>query len=113
MCECHKCYNSGTIVDYCNNGIKFGLVLPLSSYVVNVQHNATKRIQTFEVISDEFGFINIEAIKLDSMQGYTITLRDCNKFNICEIEYDCIVFKVSNSGDYQTENPSNLIECSC
>jgi hypothetical protein len=113
MCDCHKCFNSGIIVDYCNSGIKFGVAPVNFNLVVNVQHNATKKIQTFDVISDEFGMIEIPNIKLDNMQGYTITLRNCNKFIICEVEYDCITFKVSNTSNYTLETPINIIECSC
>jgi|688.fasta_scaffold120559_3 hypothetical protein len=113
MCQCNKCFNSGIIVDYCNNGIKFGSGPINSNLVVDVQHNATKKIQTFDVVSDEFGMVEITNVKLDSLQGYTITFRNCNKFNICEVEYDCITFKVSNTSNYILENPINLIECSC
>jgi hypothetical protein len=112
MSVCSTCYDSGISLDYCNAGISFGYVTPETNYVVDIQHNATKKIQTFPVESDGDGIITLPDVKVDPLQGYTITLRDCATFTICEQEYTCITFSVVNStADPSDHGVIDLLEC--
>jgi len=110
MSVCSPCFDSGISVAACNAGIAFGVVTPETEYAVLITHNATKRVQSFTATSDEQGIITIIGAKIDAMQGYTIALQGCYKFTICEVEYDCIAFKVAN---IDTDEPEtiNLLEC--
>jgi hypothetical protein len=101
MSVCSPCFDSGIIVDQCASGITFGVVTPETGYHVNIKHNATGRIQSFPVESDESGMI-------------TISLMSCDSFTICEQEYTCISFSVVNSNiDPGDTGVINLIECAC
>ena len=109
MSVCSPCFDSGISVAACNAGIAFGVVTPETEYAVLITHNATKRVQSFTATSDEQGIITIIGAKIDALQGYTIALKNCEKFTICEVEYDCISFSVVNTD----EEPEviNLLEC--
>jgi TPP-dependent indolepyruvate ferredoxin oxidoreductase alpha subunit len=76
---------------------------------VTITHNATKKVQSFVAESDVEGILTIIGAKIDALQGYTIGLKNCEKFTICEVEYDCISFSVVNTD----EEPEviNLLEC--
>jgi len=67
-------------------------------------------VQSFTATSDEQGIITIIGAKVDAMQGYTISLKNCDKFTICEVEYDCIAFSVVNM-DTDVAETINLLEC--
>jgi TPP-dependent indolepyruvate ferredoxin oxidoreductase alpha subunit len=109
MSVCSPCFDSGISVAACNAGIAFGVVTPETEYTVTITHNATKKVQSFVVESDVDGILSIEGAKIDALQGYTIGLKNCEKFTICEVEYDCISFSVVNTD----EEPEviNLLEC--
>lgn len=113
MSVCTACFDSGIIVDYCNEGITFGVVAAEATYVVDIKHNATGKVQTFyNSESDVDGMLTIVGAKIDPLQGYTITLRGCEVFTICEIEYSCITFSVVNSNaDAEDVGVINLIDC--
>jgi len=66
-------------------------------------------VQSFVAESDVDGILTIVGAKIDALQGYTIGLKNCEKFTICEVEYDCISFSVVNTD----EEPEviNLLEC--
>jgi hypothetical protein len=115
MSVCSPCYDSGIILDQCASGITFGVVEPETSYQVNIKHNATGRIQSFPVSSDESGMITISGVKMDALQGYTISLQGCDDtFTICEQQYTCISFSVVNSNiDPGDTGVINLIDCEC
>jgi hypothetical protein len=110
MSVCSNCLDAGIIVDACLGSLAFGWVTPDTGYVIDVQHNATRKIQTFEAISDGDGLLTITGLKVDPLQGYTISLRDCSKFTVCEIEYSCITFAVTNT-NYEPEGVTNLLDC--
>jgi len=95
---------------FVNAILAFGYVTPETGYIVDVKHNATGKVQTFEAISDEAGLISISGLKVDPLQGYTISLRDCTNFTICETEYTCISFAVANT-NYEPEGVTNLLDC--
>ena len=109
MSVCSPCFDSGISVAACNAGIAFGVVTPETEYNVTITHNATKKVQTFTATSDVDGILTIIGAKIDALQGYTIALKNCEKFTICEVEYDCISFSVVNTD----EEPEviNLLEC--
>jgi hypothetical protein len=113
MSVCSNCFDSGIIVDYCNEGITFGVVPADATYVVDIKHNATGKIQTFYGSeSDVDGMLTIVGAKIDPLQGYTISLRGCEVFTICEVEYTCITFSVVNSNaDAEDVGVINLIDC--
>lgn len=103
MSICGPCFNSGIYIDSCATGLTFSAVTPETNYLVCIQNDATNQMQTFEVISDQFGQITIEGIKIDPTLGYTLflTLGATNSEKaiiiINEIEYDCISFSIINS----------------
>jgi TPP-dependent indolepyruvate ferredoxin oxidoreductase alpha subunit len=106
MSVCSPCFDSGISVAA---GISFGVVSPETEYSVTITHNATKKVQSFVAESDVDGILTIIGAKIDALQGYTIALKNCEKFTICEVEYDCISFSVVNTD----EEPEviNLLEC--
>ena len=110
MSVCTPCFDAGIIIDACLSSLAFGYVTPETGYIVDVKHNATGKVQTFEAISDEAGLISISGLKVDPLQGYTISLRDCTNFTICETEYTCISFAVGNT-NYEPEGVTNLLDC--
>lgn len=109
MSVCSPCFDSGISVAACHAGISFGVVTPETEYTVTITHNATKKVQSFVATSDLDGIITIVGAKVDALQGYNIALKNCDKFTICEVEYDCISFSVVNTD----EDPEtiNLLEC--
>jgi hypothetical protein len=109
MSVCSPCFDSGINVAACNAGISFGVVPAESNYIVTITHNATKRIQQFNVASDIDGIITITGAKMDALQGYTIRL-NCDQFSICDVLYDCISFSVVNM-DVEEPLIINLLEC--
>jgi hypothetical protein len=110
MSVCSPCFDSGISVAACNGGIQFGYVEPETNYTITLTHNATKRMQIFNAESDVDGLLIITGAKVDALQGYTISLAGCNKFTICEVEYDCISFSVVNM-DIDEPQTINLLEC--
>lgn len=110
MSVCSPCFDSGISVAACHAGISFGVVPAETEYTVTITHNATKKVQSFVVTSDLEGIITIVGAKVDALQGYTIALKNCDKFTICEVEYDCISFSVVNM-DIEEPETINLLEC--
>jgi hypothetical protein len=112
MSVCSPCFDSGIQVAYCNGGIAFGFVEPETNYTITLKSNATNKLQVFNAESDLDGLLLIEGAKIDNGQGYTLALVGCNKFMICEVEYDCISFSVANIEIIADEPPViNLMEC--
>jgi len=102
MSVCSPCYDAGIYVDNCASGLTFGTVTADTEYTVSIQHNATKRIQTFVVESDNAGVIEIEGVNIDTLQGYTIWLTDTatNEREPITVDgetYPCISFSVSKT----------------
>jgi hypothetical protein len=73
MSVCSPCYDAGSYVNACLTEFSFG-TLPAddTEYTVWLQHNATQKIMQFTATSDAEGYITIEGIQLDPLQGYTI-----------------------------------------
>jgi hypothetical protein len=112
MSVCSPCFDSGIQVAYCNGGIAFGFVEPETNYTITLKHNATNKLQVFNAESDIDGLLTITGAKIDNGQGYTLELAGCNKFTICEVEYDCISFSVANIEIITDDAPViNLMEC--
>jgi hypothetical protein len=59
-------------VNACLTEFTFGIVEAETEYIVWLQHNATQKIMQFTATSDAEGYITIEGIQLDPLQGYTI-----------------------------------------
>lgn len=76
MSVCSPCYDAGSYVNACLTEFSFGIVEEDTLYTVCLQHNATKKIMQFEATSDGEGYITIEGIQLDPLQGYTIWVTD-------------------------------------
>jgi hypothetical protein len=72
MSVCSPCYDAGSYVNACLTEFSFGIVEAETEYIVWLQHNATKKIMQFTATSDAEGYITIEGIQLDPLQGYTI-----------------------------------------
>ena len=102
MSVCSSCYDSGITVGNCSLGLTFGTAEAETDYVVSVQHNATKRIQTFAIISDESGNLTIQGVGIDSLQGYTLWIsEDWERvpITIGGEAYPCISFSVSKTDE--------------
>jgi len=103
MSICSPCYDAGSFVDACLTQIVYNIGLADDTYYVSIQHNATKKIQQFEVVSDE-GFILIDGVMIDPMQGYTIWVTQCqNCYDRLELTidtntYTCISFSTASIG---------------
>jgi hypothetical protein len=76
MSVCSPCYDAGSYVNACLTEFSFGIVEAETLFTVWLQHNATKKIMQFEATSDDEGYITIEGIQLDPLQGYTIWVTD-------------------------------------
>jgi hypothetical protein len=72
MSVCSPCYDAGSYVNACLTEFTFGIVEAETEFTVCLQHNATQKIMQFEATSDGDGYITIEGIQLDPLQGYTI-----------------------------------------
>jgi hypothetical protein len=72
MSVCSPCYDAGSYVNACLTEFSFGIVEAETEFTVWPQHNATQKIMQFEATSDAEGYITIEGIQLDPLQGYTI-----------------------------------------
>jgi hypothetical protein len=72
MSVCSPCYDAGSYVNACLTEFSFGIVEADTLFTVWLQHNATQKIMQFEATSDGDGYITIEGIQLDPLQGYTI-----------------------------------------
>ena len=72
MSVCLPCYDAGSYVDACLTEFTFGEVEAETEFTVWLQHNATQKIMQFTATSDVDGYITIEGIQLDPLQGYTI-----------------------------------------
>jgi hypothetical protein len=59
-------------VNACLTEFSFGIVEAETEFTVWLQHNATQKIMQFTATSDAEGYITIEGIQLDPLQGYTI-----------------------------------------
>jgi hypothetical protein len=76
MSVCSPCYDAGSYVNACLTEFSFGIVEAETLFIVWLQHNATKKIMQFEATSDDEGYISIEGIQIDPLQGYTIWVTD-------------------------------------
>jgi hypothetical protein len=72
MSVCSPCYDAGSYVNACLTEFSFGVVEADTLFTVWLQHNATQKIMQFTATSDAEGYITIEGIQLDPLQGYTI-----------------------------------------
>ena len=72
MSVCSPCYDAGSYVNACLTEFSFGIVEAETEFTVWLQHNATQKIMQFTATSDVEGYITIEGIQLDPLQGYTI-----------------------------------------
>ncbi len=72
MSVCSPCYDAGSYVNACLTEFSFGIVEADTLFTVWLQHNATQKIMQFTATSDAEGYITIEGIQLDPLQGYTI-----------------------------------------
>jgi hypothetical protein len=102
MSVCTPCYDSGITVGNCSLGLTFGTAEAETDYVVSVQHNATKRIQTFAITSDDSGNLTIEGVGIDSLQGYTLWISEDGErvpLTVGGEAYPCISFSVSKTDE--------------
>ena len=105
MSVCSPCYDAGSYVNACLTEFSFG-TLPAddTEYIVWLQHNATKKIMQFTATTDGDGYINIEGIQLDPLQGYTIWVTDTADSNVqLDITvdgdiYKCLSFSAASVG---------------
>jgi hypothetical protein len=104
MSVCSPCYDAGSYVNACLTEFSFGIVEEDTEYIVWLQHNATKKIMQFEATSDDEGYITIEGIQLDPLQGYTIWVTDSAGSNVqLDITvdgdiYKCLSFSAASVG---------------
>jgi hypothetical protein len=104
MSVCSPCYDAGSYVNACLTEFSFGIVEEDTEYIVWLQHNATKKIMQFEATSDGEGYITIEGIQIDPLQGYTIWVTDSAGSNVqLDITvdgdiYKCLSFSAASVG---------------
>ena len=104
MSVCSPCYDAGSYVNACLTEFSFGIVEEDTEYIVWLQHNATKKIMQFEATSDDEGYITIEGIQIDPLQGYTIWVTDSAGSNVqLDITvdgdiYKCLSFSAASVG---------------
>jgi hypothetical protein len=72
MSVCTPCYDAGSYVNACLTEFSFRIVEAETEFTVWLQHNATQKIMKFTATSDVDGYITIEGIQIDPLQGYTI-----------------------------------------
>jgi hypothetical protein len=102
MSVCSPCYDAGSYVNACLTEFSFG-TLPAddTEYIVWLQHNATKKIMQFTATTDAEGYITIDGIQLDPLQGYTIwaTLDGVEQDITVDLEaYKCLSFSAASVG---------------
>ena len=102
MSVCSPCYDAGSYVNACLTEFSFG-TLPAddTEYIVWLQHNATKKIMQFTATTDGDGYINIEGIQLDPLQGYTIWATIDNVQQDITVDgdtYKCLSFSAASVG---------------
>ena len=102
MSVCNNCYNAGQI-DSCSVGFVVNLPEATDNFRMFFQHNATGRIQVFEVEFLISGQYEIPNVIIDPLQGYTIWFSygqindDHILFTKNEIDYTCIDIYIVNS----------------
>ena len=102
MSVCSPCYDAGSYVNACLTEFSFG-TLPAddTEYIVWLQHNATKKIMQFTATTDGDGYITIQGIQLDPLQGYTIwaTLDNVQQdITVDGDTYKCLSFSAASVG---------------
>jgi hypothetical protein len=102
MSVCSPCYDAGSYVNACLTEFSFG-TLPAddTEYIVWLQHNATKKIMQFEATSDGEGYITIEGIQIDPLQGYTIWVTLDGEEQDITVDgdtYKCLSFSAASVG---------------
>jgi hypothetical protein len=101
MSVCTPCYDAGSYVNACLTEFSFGIVEADTLFTVWLQHNATQKIMQFEATSDGDGYITIEGIQLDPLQGYTIwvTLDGVEQdITVDGDTYKCLSFSAASVG---------------
>jgi hypothetical protein len=101
MSVCSPCYDAGSYVNACLTEFTFGIVEADTEFTVWLQHNATQKIMQFTATSDAEGYITIEGIQLDPLQGYTIwvTLEGVEQDITVDGDiYKCLSFSAASVG---------------
>ena len=101
MSVCSPCYDAGSYVNACLTEFTFGIVEAETEFTVWLQHNATQKIMQFTATSDAEGYITIEGIQLDPLQGYTIwvTLEGVEQDITVDGDiYKCLSFSAASVG---------------
>lgn len=113
---CSDCYDSGSYVDLCTGALVFGAAEATTEYVVSLKSMSTGKIQSFEVESDEDGYMTIEEPELASRTGYMIWVTEGNtnsahvNLTIEGETFTCLTFHVvstslSPAEEYLTPEP--------
>ena len=101
MSVCSPCFDAGSYVNACLDTFSFGIVEAETLYIVSLQHNATKKIMQFEATSDIEGYLTIEGIQIDPLQGYTIWVTLDNVQQDITVDgdtYKCLSFSAVSVG---------------
>lgn len=101
MSVCSPCFDAGSYVNACLDTFSFGTVEAETEYTVWLQHNATKKIMQFVVTSDAEGYITINGIQIDPIQGYTIWTTIDNVQQDITVDgdiYKCLSFSAASVG---------------
>jgi hypothetical protein len=101
MSVCSPCYDAGSYVNACLTEFSFGIVEAETLFIVWLQHNATKKIMQFTATSDAEGYITIEGIQIDPLQGYTIWVTIDNVQQDITVDgdiYTCLSFSAASIG---------------
>jgi hypothetical protein len=101
MSVCTPCYDAGSYVNACLTEFSFGIVEAETELTVSLQHNATQKIMQFTATSDVDGYITIEGIQIDPLQGYTIWVTIDNVQQDITVDgdiYKCLSFSAASIG---------------
>jgi hypothetical protein len=101
MSVCSPCYDAGSYVNACLTEFSFGVVEAETEFTVWLQHNATQKIMQFTATSDAEGYITIEGIQLDPLQGYTIWITIDGVQQDITVDgdiYTCLSFSAASIG---------------
>jgi len=102
MSVCTPCFDAGSYVNACLTEFTFGVLTYVDTeFTVWLQHNATKKIMQFTTTTDGDGYITIEGIQLDPLQGYTIwvTLDGVDQdITVDSDSYKCLSFSAASVG---------------
>lgn len=100
MSICTPCYQSPFAIGNCTSAIYFGTSAIDAEVNVFVSNVSTGRVQKYECLTDEFGEVEVEGIKLNTGITYNVWVTNGSvdserlPITVNSTVYDCITFTV-------------------